>query len=319
MLIDNVTLVVHAGDGGNGVATFNKSTGKAKGGPDGGNGGRGGDVFLQGSQNENDLREFRFKKAIRGEDAGHGTKHNGFGKNGKPIIYFVPLGTKVTNLDTGETFEINTVDKPVLLAKGGKGGFGNVKFKSAINQAPTYRELGEKGETKNIHLELRLIAEIGLIGLPNAGKSSLLRALTNASPKIGNYPFTTLEPSIGMLGKHPLADIPGLIEGASQGVGLGLQFLKHIEKTKILVHCIDVTHENPLTAYETVRKEFNAYNPKLLEKPEIVFINKCDLVDHETAEAVQKLFNQKTFAGSTHDEKSMKKFKGVLMDFLHEI
>lgn len=319
MLIDNVTIVVKAGNGGNGAATFLRNAMTAHGGPDGGNGGNGGDVSFQGSTNINDLRDFRFKKSIHGAKGGDGTKHNGFGKNAEHIIVFVPLGTRITDLDTKKSIEIESADKPVLIARGGMGGFGNYKYKSATNQSPTNRDLGGKGETKNIRLELRLIAEIGLIGLPNAGKSSLLAALTNATPAIGAYPFTTLEPNIGMFGKYPIADIPGLIEGASRGVGLGIKFLKHIEKTKILVHCIDITIDNPRAAYETVRKEFDAYNPLLLEKPEIIFLNKTDLVDENAIKKATLLFkplNKRVFAGSVHDEKSIRTLKRILTDVL---
>jgi len=210
----------------------------------------------------------------------------------------------------------------VCIARGGAGGFGNFKFKSATNQAPTNRELGGAGETKTILLELRLIAAIGLIGLPNAGKSSLLTVLTNATPAIGAYPFTTLEPTIGMFGKYPIADIPGLIEGASQGVGLGIKFLKHIEKTKILVHCIDISSENIMKDYETVRNEFREFNPALLEKPELIFLNKTDLVDDEKVQNAAKLFidmNKQVFAGSVHDETSISALKPVLTSLLETL
>lgn len=316
MLIDNVKIVVKAGDGGNGAATFARSSGNPMGGPDGGNGGNGGDILFQGSTNVNDLRYFRFKKKVVGENGGHGTKHNGFGKNAKHIVVEVPLGTKITNIDTADVVEIERVDTPVRIARGGVGGYGNFKFKSATNQAPTNRELGGLGEVKNILLELRLIAQIGLIGLPNAGKSSLLTALTNATPAIGAYPFTTLEPNIGMLGSHAIADIPGLIEGASKGVGLGITFLKHIEKTILLVHCIDITVSDPKSAYETVRKEFMEYNSELLKKPEIIFLNKTDLVDEITIqEAVKRLagFHKNIIVGSTKNPEDMKRVKQTLM------
>lgn len=321
MLIDNVKLVVKGGNGGNGAATFRRNAMTSKGGPDGGNGGNGGDVYFVGSANINDLRVFRYKKSISGKDGGHGTNHNGFGRNALNITVKVPLGTRVTNLASGHVMEISEEDKPVLIARGGKGGFGNVKFKSATNQAPKNRELGGLGEAKELQLELRLIAEIGLIGLPNAGKSSLLTALTNAKPAIGAYPFTTLEPNIGMLGAFPIADIPGLIEGASQGIGLGIKFLKHIEKTKILVHCIDVTIPDPRQAYETVRKEFEAFNPLLLEKPEIIFLNKTDLATPEIIAAAVAQFaplHKEVFAGSVHNEASVKELKRILLSLVTE-
>lgn len=319
MFVDNVTLVVKAGDGGNGAATFARTSMKARGGPDGGNGGNGGDVLFQGSSNVNDLREFRYKKKIVGENGGHGTKHNGFGKNAKHIVVHVPLGTRVTDVHSGNVIEIETEDAPVLIARGGAGGYGNFKFKSATNQAPTTRELGGGGETKTVTLELRLIAEIGLIGLPNAGKSSLLAALTHATPAIGAYPFTTLEPNIGMFGRHPIADIPGLIEGASRGVGLGIKFLKHIEKTQMLVHVIDMTGDNPMGAYETVRNEFKEFDPLLLEKPEVIFLNKADAVDAARVALIEKQFqslNKEVFVGSVHTAKSIDAFKRLITRLL---
>lgn len=319
MLIDNVTLVVKAGDGGNGAATFSRTAQTAHGGPDGGNGGNGGDVYFIASHNVNDLRDFRYKKAIRADRGGDGTKHNGFGRNAGHITVQVPIGTKITDTDTGTAIEITDTKTPVLIARGGVGGYGNVKYKSPTNQAPKNRDLGGKGQLKNLHLELRLIAEIGLIGLPNAGKSSLLAALTNATPAIGAYPFTTLEPNIGMMGKYPLADIPGLIEGASRGIGLGTKFLKHIEKTKILVHCIDITGDEPMKAYETVRNEFNAYNPILLEKPEIIFLNKTDLVDAAFVQKVRDLFaplHKTICTGSTQTKDGIEELRHILVGLL---
>ena len=319
MLIDNVTLVIEAGSGGDGAATFRRDAMTAHGGPDGGNGGNGGDVSFQGSPNVNDLREFRYKKIIKAENGGNGTKHNGFGRNAQHIIVLLPLGTRITDVNSGNSIEIESVTKPILMARGGIGGFGNFKFKSATNQSPKNREFGGQGESKTFHLELRIIAEIGLIGLPNAGKSSLLTVLTNATPTIGAYPFTTLEPNIGMFGKYAIADIPGLIEGASLGIGLGIKFLKHIEKTKILVHCIDITVDDPILAYETVRKEFKEYNEKLLEKPEIIFLNKTDLVNKDIEKNIAAKFkhlNKKVFTGSVHNEKSIHALKQILITLL---
>lgn len=295
MLIDNVKLTVKAGDGGNGSASFLRNGMTAKGGPDGGNGGNGGSVYFQGSTNISDLREFRYKKKITAEDGIKGGKMKLFGKNADHLTILVPLGTTITDTTSGKTYEIVDDKRSLLIAKGGIGGRGNTEFKSATNQAPEYAEQGTKGQEKELFLELKLIAEIGLIGLPNAGKSSLLSVLTNATPKIANYPFTTLEPNIGMMGKHPIADIPGLIEGAADGKGLGAKFLKHIEKTKILVHCIELTENNVEERYETVRKEFAAFNTSLLEKPEIILLTKTDLVDEKVVNKYKKLFEKKGF------------------------
>lgn len=293
MLVDNVNLLVKAGNGGNGAATFLSNAREFKGGPDGGNGGNGGSIYIQGSNNITDLRQFRYQKKITAEDGIPGKRKNLYGKNAPHITIAVPLGTKITEIDSGKTYEITDITVPILAASGGKGGRGNVEFKSATNQTPRYAEKGTLGEEKKLLLELRLIADIGLIGLPNAGKSSLLAVLTNATPKIGNYPFTTLEPNIGMFGQHPIADIPGLIEGAASGRGLGATFLRHIEKTKILVHCIELNEDDLLKRYETVRREFENYNASLLEKPEIILLTKTDLADDKTIKKNLAIFEKR--------------------------
>lgn len=280
-MIDEVTIIVRAGNGGNGAVSFLRNGQTSKGGPDGGNGGNGGDIYIQGTHNETDLHEFQYKKKVLAPDGIAGKKSNLFGRNGEDIVIHVPMGTQVTDLQTDEEFEV-TLETPVLIAKGGIGGKGNTEFKSATNQAPKYAEPGGVGQARQIRLNLKLIASIGLVGLPNAGKSSLLAVLTHAQPKIGAYPFTTLDPNIGMLEGHPIADIPGLIEGASDGKGLGVRFLKHIEKTKILVHCIDSSIANPLEAYNIIRGEFKKYSPVLVDKPEIILLTKTDLIDQAT-------------------------------------
>lgn len=317
MLVDNIKLYIKAGDGGNGAATFIRNGFTDKGGPDGGNGGDGGNIYFQGSTHLMDLREFRFKKKIVAEDGIRGKKQKLFGKNAEDIIIFVPLGTRITDVDSGRTHEIVDTVKKVMFARGGRGGRGNDEFKTATNQAPQYAEEGTKGQEKNLLLELRLIAEIGLIGLPNAGKSSLLTVLTNATPKIADYPFTTLEPNIGMLGKYPIADIPGLIEGASEGKGLGITFLKHIEKTKVLVHCLDVSDENIWKTYEIVRNEFNNYTNDLPNKPEIILLTKIDLVDEKIVKQKKKFFEEKgkeVLTCSIYDDKTIEILKETLKD-----
>ena len=293
MLVDNVTLFVKAGNGGDGAATFLRNGQTARGGPNGGNGGNGGNIYFQGSHNLTDLREFRFKKKVIAEDGVKGGKYRLFGKNAEHTTIFVPVGTRIKDTETGSMYEIRDTVTPVLIARGGHGGRGNNEFKTATNQAPMYAERGTKGQERTLLLELRLIADIGLIGLPNAGKSSLLAVLTNAQPKIGDYPFTTLEPNIGMFGKHPIADIPGLIEGASEGRGLGVTFLKHILKTKILLHCIELTEDDIKERYETVRHEFESYNPKLLLKPEIILLTKTDLAEPKLIKKYTQFFEKK--------------------------
>lgn len=312
MLIDDVTISIKGGNGGRGAATFRRNAQTAKGGPDGGDGGNGGSVFFQGSHNVHDLKQFQFKKVFKGDDGTAGGKNNLYGANAKDLIILLPFGTKITDLANNSSIEI-TDEKPILAALGGKGGKGNNSFKSAILQAPTFSEDGTPGEEKEIRLELKLIAQVGLVGLPNAGKSSLLKAVTRANPKIANYPFTTLEPNLGVLDTITIADIPGLIEGASTGKGLGIQFLKHIEKTELLVHCIDVTTEDIVKTYETVRTEFENYNEKLAQKPEIILLTKVDLVENKKDIDKQKKKLQKTgkdiLTFSIYDEESIKAFK----------
>lgn len=312
MLVDNIKLIVIAGNGGNGAATLKPF----KGGPDGGNGGNGGNIFIAGSNNITDLREFRYKKKITADNGGNGARQNMYGRKALDVTITVPFGTRVTETTSGESFEI-TDTTPVLVARGGRGGRGNNAFKSPTNQTPRTAQRGAPGEEKELYLELRLIAEIGLIGLPNAGKSSLLAALTNAHPAIGAYPFTTLDPTVGMLEAHPIADIPGLIEGASRGKGLGTDFLRHIEKTKILAHCIDVTVQNPMQAYTIIREEFKQFDQNLLTKPEYIVLTKTDLTDKKTLTTIKKIFKYKEiFTCSVYDPKSIKTLKQKLIKLL---
>jgi GTPase len=319
MLVDNINLIIKAGNGGDGAATFLRNESTAKGGPDGGNGGNGGNIYFQGSTNINDLREFRFKKNIAAENGIPGKNKKLFGKNGKHLTINLPLGTRITDTDSGQITEITDITTPFLAARGGKGGRGNTEFKSATNQTPRFAEKGTWGEEKRLFLELRIIADVGLIGLPNAGKSSLLSVLTNATPKIADYPFTTLEPNIGIMNKHAIADIPGLIEGASKGKGLGVEFLKHIEKTKVLVHCIDSSTEDVRKAYTTIRNEFKQYNTNLLDKPEIILLTKTDLADKDQIEKNIKVLEKtgkKTLTVSIYNLESLDSLKAELEKIL---
>lgn len=313
MLIDDVHIFVKAGDGGNGASTLKRNGLTAKGGPDGGDGGNGGDISVVGVSDLSVLSQFQFKKKWVAENGIQGKKNNLYGKNADPLVIKVPVGSEITDAD-GHVVEISDTKTERLIARGGKGGRGNNQFKSASIQTPTYAEKGFPGEEKELHIVLKLIADIGLIGLPNAGKSSLLAALTNATPKIGNYPFTTLEPNLGILDHLILADIPGLIEGASEGKGLGIKFLKHIEKTKLLVHCIDSTLEDPVSVYNTVRKEFSDYGRGLNDKKEIILLTKTDLIDTEKLEEqTQKLkqFSENIYSVSVIDDGSLEKIKDL--------
>jgi len=317
MLIDEAAIFIKAGNGGNGSANLKRNAQTAKGGPDGGNGGNGGNVFVQGVDDITGLSEFRYKKKVIAEDGIKGSKQNLYGRNGKDLIIMLPLGTQITDAKTKEVIEIlNSTDK-ILVAKGGKGGRGNNEFKTATNQTPIYAEKGGPGEEKNLYLELKLIADIGLIGLPNSGKSSLLSVLTNAHPKIGDYPFTTLEPNLGVMNGLIIADIPGLIEGASGGKGLGDKFLKHVEKTRILIHCIDIQSVNLIKDYETIRGELGIYSKILLEKKEIVLLTKSDLLEEKQIEEklkIAKKANKDAFTVSIYDEDSILSLKKTIAD-----
>ncbi|MBP9719111.1 MAG: Obg family GTPase CgtA [Candidatus Levybacteria bacterium] len=319
MLIDEVAITIKAGDGGKGAVSFRRNAQTAKGGPDGGNGGNGGSIYLQGSTNIADLSQFRYKKRIQGEDGVRGKKKNLFGKNGGNRIVFVPVGTRVIDLDDATTWEIENEKDLILVAKGGSGGRGNNEFKSATNQTPMEFEPGEKGEEKKVKLELRLIADVGFVGYPNAGKSSLLDAFTNAKPKIGNYPFTTLDPNLGMSDGVILADIPGIIEGASKGKGLGLKFLKHIEKTKFLVYCIEATQEDPLKTYHMIQQEFEAYDQTLLKKEHMIVLTKIDLMTKKEVEEKIKVFgDEKTIGVSIHEKDTLDAFKKLLLQTVNQ-
>jgi len=281
--------MIKGGDGGNGVVSWRHEKFIDRGGPDGGDGGDGGDVILVGSHNQNTLASFRYQKELTAEPGSPGSKRRRHGKSGKSLRVLVPVGT-VAALESGEVVaDIIDEGQEVIVARGGKGGFGNAHFVSSRRQAPRIAEKGEPGENFSATLELKMIADVGLVGLPNAGKSTLLARLTNAKPEIANYPFTTLKPNLGVadVGKSTsvlIADIPGLIEGASQGKGLGDEFLRHVERTRVLVHLIDAYNDDIVAAYKTIRKELKAYKVDLSARPEIVALNKTDGLDSEMAD-----------------------------------
>lgn len=289
MFVDSAIITVRAGNGGRGAATFRREKFDAKGGPNGGDGGRGGDVILRADEGLNTLLDFRGRpewEAPLGED---GRKKQQHGSDGQHLYIRVPAGTLVYDQDSGDLLADIKPGEEVIVARGGFGGFGNEHYKSSTNQAPTYSHPGQSGEVRVLRLELKLLADVGLVGLPNAGKSTLLAALTRANPKIAAYPFTTLSPQLGVAELDPsrrlvIADIPGLIEGASEGAGLGLEFLKHIERTKVLVHLLDVMPPDggdPAENYRTIRKELAAYSKVLAERREIIGLNKLDLLPDE--------------------------------------
>ncbi len=311
MLIDDVHIKVKAGNGGEGTQTYMGFRKGVKVGPTGGDGGRGGSIYFLASNNITDLSQFQFKKEIKAPHGGNGTVGNHNGKDAPDITVLVPIGTKVIDESSDLELEIIDIQNPILIAKGGERGLGSYSL-SKREGKQTENRLGDE---KNLHLILSLIADVGLIGLPNAGKSSLLKTLTNANPKIGNYPFTTLEPNLGTINKIILADIPGLIEGASRGRGLGTKFLKHIEKTKILVHCISAEDVSPIKSYQTVRAEFKEHNPDLLKKKEIILLTKKDLVTKDVMREKIKLFkNKEAMSISVYDESSLNELKNKLLN-----
>jgi len=326
MIVDDVKINVIAGQGGNGLAVFSKT--KRTLGPTGGNGGNGGNVFIKGISDLGALRQFRFKKVCQAKNGQNGKSQLNDGNNGDDLILLVPVGTICHNLSKptsaqgyGVAKEITKIGQQELIAKGGRGGRGNYLFRSATNTSPRQFEQGKPGESFEIRLELKMIADVGFIGLPNVGKSSLLNELTNAKSKVANYPFTTLEPNLGVYFDLILADIPGLIEGASAGKGLGTKFLRHIERTKILFHFISADSKNPLLDYETVRKELETFNLLLLEKPEYIFISKSDLVPQSVIDQIKNDFekiNKKAFAVSIINLQSLDAVKKLLNGLARE-
>lgn len=276
MLIDEVTINISGGKGGDGCVAFDNSKGGV--GPTGANGGKGGNVYFQATSDLSALNQFRFKKIFNADNGENGRNRLLDGKNGNDLFLKIPIGTIISNLDNQTTIEFTKPGEQALLAKGGKGGKGNWFFRSSRNTTPKEFEYGKMGQSFQIHLELKFIAHIGLVGLPNAGKSSLLNSLTKAKAKVAAYPFTTLEPNLGDFYGMIIADIPGLIEGAAAGKGLGIKFLKHIQRTQILIHCISAESHNILQDYHTIKQELAKYDPELIQKPEYVFLTKTDLL-----------------------------------------
>lgn len=284
--IDEAMITVQSGDGGKGCVSFRREKFIPRGGPDGGDGGKGGDIILSTTSRKRTLYHFKYQKHFKAENGSHGQGKQKTGKNGRNLTIELPPGTLVIDADTGHLIKdlVETGETFVIL-KGGRGGQGNTKFKTSTHRTPRFAQPGEPGETRTLKLELKLLADVGIIGLPNAGKSTLISAISSARPKIANYPFTTLVPSLGVVQtgwSEPfvVADIPGLIKGAHQGTGLGIKFLRHIERTRILVHLIDASSidpDDPLDQYHTINQELAMYDEKLAKKPQIVVLNKLDL------------------------------------------
>jgi len=313
MLIDDVKIKVSAGHGGKGAVAFNTNMKSL--GPVGGSGGKGGSVFVEGISDLSVLNQFRFKKVLAAESGLDGRGQFRDGNDGKDLVLKVPVGTVIHNLTMGNEIEITKIGEHILLAKGGKGGKGNFHFRSSTNTSPRRFQPGLPGEEFEFRLELKLIADVGFVGFPNVGKSSLLNELTNAKSKVANYPFTTLEPNLGVYYELILADIPGIIEGSSTGKGLGIKFLRHIERTKIIFHLISSESPDPKKDYLAIRKELGAYNENLLKKQEYVFLAKSDNVPAEDLKkklAILKKINPETIAISVYDDKSLDAVKSIL-------
>lgn len=287
MFTDTIRIKVFAGKGGNGVVTWRREKYIAKGGPTGGSGGKGGDIVIKGDENVSSLDWYRNNRILKAESGHQGGSNQKIGRQGKNLIIKVPPGTLIKNATTNELIcDITENNQTHLLLEGGRGGRGNATFKTSVKQAPNYCTPGKEGEELNLELELKIIADIGLVGFPNAGKSTLINSLTTAKAKCDAYPFTTLNPNIGFIEtpdylRYYLADIPGIIEGASKNKGLGFKFLKHIERTKILFYILDVSQEDPIKEFQILHDEIEAYNPEILKKPALVLLNKTDLEDSQ--------------------------------------
>jgi GTP-binding protein len=298
--LDTCKIYVKAGDGGGGCVSFRREKFIAYGGPDGGDGGNGGDVWLEAVENLNTLIDYRYQQHFKAPKGTHGMGRNRAGANGEDLILYVPVGTEVLNEDKDTLIaDLNYAGARMRIARGGNGGFGNAYFKGPINQAPKHANPGLPGDERWIWLRLKLIADVGLVGLPNAGKSTFLAASSAAKPKIADYPFTTLAPNLGVVDlstneRFVIADIPGLIEGAAEGAGLGTRFLGHVERCKSLIHLIDATQDDIVVAYKTIRAELKAYGEGLIDKPEVLCLNKVDALDAETRAAKLKELKKAT-------------------------
>ena len=323
--LDQVKIFIKAGDGGSGSPSFRREKFIEFGGPDGGDGGKGGSIILTSERNLNTLIDYRYKQHFKAGRGGDGLGKNKTGKGGEDLYLKVPVGTQILEEDNKTLiFDFKKEKEEFLVASGGKGGFGNTRFKSSTNRAPKKFTKGTFGEEFWIYLQLKTIADIGIIGLPNAGKSSLLASLTSATPKIANYKFTTLNPNLGVAmyddKEITLADIPGLIEGAHQGTGLGIKFLKHIERCKALLHLIDVSENDLINSYLQVRDEMGKYSSELLKKQEIIVFNKIDLIDEneikEKIKDFEKIIKKSAFTTSTLDKKSVSDIKSTLLNYV---
>ncbi len=320
--IDELKIHISAGRGGDGVVRWRHEKGIDRAGPAGGNGGKGGDVYLRAIRDISILARYKNTKEFVAEKGEAGMKKSMHGKNGADMIIDLPIGSVVTNTETREVFNLITDGETIKILNGGKGGLGNEYFKTAVHRTPEEQTDGKNPEQADFYIELELVADAGLIGLPNAGKSSLINVLTNSKSKIGAYQFTTLEPSLGDMHGYILADIPGLIEGASEGKGLGHKFLRHIKRTKTLLHCLSLENEDLVKAYKVIRNELKEYSEELTDKKEIVILTKTDLVDEKTLEkAIKKVskLNSNVLSVTVLDDKSIKSLRDSLIKIFRTI
>lgn len=314
--IDELQVHIKAGAGGDGVVRWLRERHKPKGGPNGGDGGAGGSVYIQAVRDLSILRRYAHQKEFQAEDGADGEKQSRTGKGGEDLILELPVGAKVTNLTTGEVFQLEQPGEQAMILEGGRGGLGNERFKSSVNQQPMEWTAGTPGEEADFLIELEIIADLGLIGLPSAGKSTLLNELTNAESKVGSYHFTTLEPHLGDMYGYIIADIPGLIAGASQGRGLGHSFLRHIKKTRLLLHCVSLESEDILRDYQVIRSELGRYDRALSDKPEKIVLTKADTRQPEAVAAARQQLEQYSSdlsVVSVLDENSVKTLRDELI------
>lgn len=321
MFVDELHIYARAGKGGDGVVRFRHLKGKEKGGPSGGNGGRGGDVYMRAVRDLNKLYQYRNKKEFLAPDGEDGKKNSLEGSNGEGLVIDVPVGSVVTKEGSDERWELLEEGQEVVVLRGGKGGLGNEHFKSSTNQAPREATSGKPGEGAEFDIEVELIVDAGFIGFPNAGKSSLLNALTRAKRKVADYPFTTLEPGLGEMYGYVLADIPGLIAGAAEGKGLGHKFLRHVKRTKMLLHCISLENEDVVEVYDTIRNELDKFDETLKEKPEMIILTKTDLLSDDEVKAARESLSTKgerVYTVSIYDDEAVKQLQDDMIHFLRE-
>lgn len=320
--IDELKLKISAGDGGSGVVRFRHDKGKDHAGPSGGDGGVGGDVYIVGSRSHHSLTEYKNRKEFFAEKGQDGMKNSLHGRSGEDLTLSFPVGTVLKNIETGEEISIEKEGEKILLLKGGGGGYGNEHFKSSVNRTPKEWTPGKPGEAGKFFIELRLFADLGLVGFPNAGKTSFLNGVTKARGAVADYPFTTLEPNLGDMFGFIVADIPGLIEGASDGKGLGYKFLKHIKRTRMIAHLVSLENKDIIETYKIVRKELSHYDKDLAKKEEIVILTKTDLVDKKTlASEIKKMkkITPKVLTLSLYDDASIKKISDKIVKILRKV